>query len=360
MTDSRRPVEVVSIVGTRPQLIKAATVSRAFDGLPGVSETLVHTGQHHEARMSDVFFEELGLRTPSHNLNVRGGSHGAMTGQMLEKLDQLLLDLSPDLVLTYGDTNSTLAGALAAAKLRIPLAHVEAGLRSFDRDMPEEINRIVTDHLSRLYFCPTTTAVANLRAEGIIEHVHLTGDVMYDGVLWAKERIRGRQLVVEMRGLASGEYGVATVHRAENTGSLEALERVVTFLRRHAEKTPIVLPLHPRTRDAAMRWGTPLEGLHVVDPLGYLDMCRLVAGASAVFTDSGGLQKEAYFFGVPCVTLRDSTEWVETIEAGWNRLWTVDEYLPRRAIEEYGDGTAAVRIAHVIATMDVQGSREEH
>lgn len=341
-------LRLVSVVGARPQIIKAATVSRVIASSPGMQETLVHTGQHYDAGMSAVFFEELGIPLPAYNLGVQGGSHGAMTGRMLEQLETLLMELRPDVLVAYGDTNSTIAAALAAVKLHIPVAHVEAGLRSFDRSMPEEVNRVVTDHLSADLFCPTTTAVANVAAEGIVEGVHLVGDVMYDGVLWAKERSRERSTITERLGVQDGEYAVATIHRAENTANKAALDRAMGYLRERSSDTTIILPLHPRTRAAAERWSVCLDGLTVIKPIGYLDMCRLLTGATIVYTDSGGLQKEAYFFNVPCVTLRDSTEWTETIEAGWNRLWTVDQYRPRTKIYEYGDGTAANRVVSTL------------
>ena len=301
--------------------------------------------------MSDVFFEELGIPQPAHNLGVSGGSHGAMTGRMLESLDGLMTDLRPDVAVTYGDTNSTIAAALAAAKLGIAVAHVEAGLRSFDRRMPEEMNRIVTDHLSTLLFCPTSTSVANLRTEGITEGVHFVGDVMYDAVLWSRRRALEDSTITEQLGLTNGAYAVATVHRAENTADQFSLERVIDYLRAQANDTAVVVPLHPRSRAAVARWNIVLDPLIVVPPVSYLDMCRLLAGARMVFTDSGGLQKEAYFFGVPCVTLRSSTEWVETIEAGWNRLWTVENYRERQVITEYGDGRSCERIVNQLLQM---------
>jgi UDP-GlcNAc3NAcA epimerase len=311
-------------------------------------ETLVHTGQHFEHNMSDIFFEELGLRKPDHTLDIHGGSHGEMTGRMIIALEPILSDEKPDAVLLYGDTNSTLAGAVAAAKLYIPIAHVEAGLRSF-RAMPEEVNRIVADRVSRWLFCPTETAVANLAREGIVNGVHDVGDVMYDAMLRMRERARGRSTILARLGLAPGRFQLATLHRSENTDTRGALERAIDYLRQAAQDTELILPLHPRTRMAANSFGIALTPIKVIDPVGYLDMMALLDACTAVLTDSGGLQKEAYFFRKPCITLRDATEWVETIEAGWNRLWIVPDYLPRHEIDAYGSGHAAETIAAILA-----------
>ncbi|HWW52537.1 MAG TPA: UDP-N-acetylglucosamine 2-epimerase (non-hydrolyzing) [Acidimicrobiales bacterium] len=333
---------VVTVVGARPQFVKAAPVSTALAASGRFSEMLVHTGQHFDPEMSDVFFSDLGLEPPRVNLGVNGGSHAAMTARMLTALEEVLVDNGPAAVIVYGDTNSTLAGALAAAKLNLPVAHVEAGLRSFNRGMPEEINRVVADHTSTLLLCPTSTAMGNLRREGLGDRAVLVGDVMYDAARAAGERAQERAGIRDRLGLDEGGYSVATVHRAENTDRPEHLERVANYLK--AQPHPVVLPLHPRTRHAAEHWHIDFGSVLVQLPLGYLDMAGLVRGAASVLTDSGGLQKEAYFHRVPCVTLRDETEWVETIEAGWNRLWTVDEYRPRRDIDEYGDGRAAEAI----------------
>lgn len=340
--------KVLTVVGARPQFIKAAAVSRAFRDFPRMSEVMVHTGQHFDANMSDVFFRELGIPQPRHNLEVHGGGHGEMTGRMLEGIERVLLEEKPDWMLVYGDTNSTIAGALAAAKLHTPVAHVEAGLRSFNRRMPEEVNRVLTDHVSTLLFCPTKAAVDNLAAEGIVEGVHQVGDVMYDATLDAIRRAKTESTVLETLGLAPGSYVLATIHRAENTDTAEHLGAVFDYLRAQASGMPVVLPLHPRTRDAARRFGLALDGLRVIDPVGYLDMARLLDGCALVLTDSGGVQKEAYFHRKPCITLRDETEWVETVETGWNRLWKGPGYQqPRHDISEYGGG----RAAHAILTL---------
>ncbi|MEN5083788.1 UDP-N-acetylglucosamine 2-epimerase (non-hydrolyzing) [Bosea sp. TWI1241] len=341
--------KILTVVGARPQFIKAAPVSHAL-AAKGIREILVHTGQHFDADMSDIFFDELNIPAPTHNLDINSVGHGAMTGRMLEKLEAVMLHEKPDMVLVYGDTNSTMAGALAAAKLHIPVAHVEAGLRSFNRKMPEEINRVVTDHVSALLFCPTRTAIDNLAHEGVTEGVHATGDVMYDTTLAAIERAAQRSTILETLSVAPKTYAVSTIHRAENTDDPDRLTRVFAWLGEAARQTPILMPLHPRTRKLiADRLAIP-RGITLLGPLGYLDMTQLVHHATGVFTDSGGLQKEAYFHGVPCITLRDETEWVETIEAGWNRLWTTEAFAtPRSKIEAYGEGRASQRIVELIA-----------
>jgi UDP-GlcNAc3NAcA epimerase len=339
---------VVTVVGARPQFIKAAPVSQAFADA-GICELLVHTGQHFDALMSDVFFEELGIPKPAYNLDVNSLGHGAMTGRMLEKIEEVLLEEKPQMLLVYGDTNSTLAGALAAGKLHIPVAHVEAGLRSFNRRMPEEINRVLTDHLSALLFCPTPTSVANLASEGITSNVHAVGDVMFDTTLSATRRAEARSTIIRDLALTPRGYAVATIHRSENTDDPDRFAAVLDWLEREASVTPVLMPIHPRTRKLMAASGRTLRGVRLIDPLGYLDMAWLVHNASAVFTDSGGLQKEAYFHRVPCTTLRDETEWVETIEAGWNRLWTQGAHKPRRDIPEYGTGDSAVRIVDIIS-----------
>jgi UDP-GlcNAc3NAcA epimerase len=339
--------KLLTVIGARPQFIKAAPLSRALQAQGQLREVIVHTGQHFDPGMSGVFFAELGLRQPDHNLKINGGSHGEMTGRMIVALEEVMQAERPSAVLVYGDTNSTLAGAIAAAKLFIPIAHVEAGLRSF-RPMQEEINRVVTDRVSRWLFCPTQTAVNNLAAEGIRDGVHAVGDVMYDATMAMIERARSGSSIVERLDLKPGSYDVATVHRAENTESADALAQVIAYLVDAAREVPVVLPLHPRTRQAADRFRIDLSALRVIEPVGFLDMTALLANCRRVLTDSGGLQKEAYFHRKPCVTLRDSTEWVETVEAGWNRLWRGPDYAPRREIDAYGDGRASSRIAQIL------------
>jgi UDP-GlcNAc3NAcA epimerase len=323
----------VTILGARPQFIKAAPVSRAIansrsgtgseaDDLP-IEEVLVHTGQHYDEEMSDVFFKSLKLKAPKHNLHVGSASHGKQLGRMIEGLEAVLEGEHPDLVLVYGDTNSTLAGALIADRLHIPVIHVEAGLRSFNRSMPEEANRVLTDHLSSLLFAPTPTAVDNLRAEGIIRGVHLVGDVMHEAALLNAKIADSESIILQSLGLTPNEYSLATVHRAENTDDASRLSGIVRALLKIAQSQVVVWPMHPRTRrsfSAEDLRTFAKAGLRVIGPANYLDMLALEKNANVILTDSGGVQKEAYWFHVPCVTLRDETEWVETIESGWNRL----------------------------------------
>jgi UDP-GlcNAc3NAcA epimerase len=341
-------VRVATIVGARPQFVKAAPLGRALRGC-GVEEFLIHTGQHYDPELSQNFFSELDIQSPAYELHVGGGGHGAMTGRMLEALEPVLIHEAPDAVVLFGDTNSTLAGALTAVKLGLPVVHIEAGLRSFNRAMPEEINRVVTDHVSQLLLAPTRAAVANLAAEGLTRGVHHVGDVMYDVTLDAADRARAQSTVLERLSLHERGYAVATVHRAENTDDPRRFAEVIEYLQRFAREFPIIFSMHPRTRLAVERDDVNVEGLVTTPPLPYLDMVRLLSSARAVFTDSGGLQKEAYFHRVPCTTLRDETEWVETIDAGWNRLWKGPDYAPRHEIAEYGEGAAAVKCAELIA-----------
>ncbi len=341
---------IFTVVGARPQFIKAAAVSRAL-AAAGLREVIAHTGQHFDASMSGVFFTELEIPEPAYNLGVHSAGHGAMTGRMLEKLEAAMIVEKPDVVLVYGDTNSTVAGALAAAKLHIPVAHVEAGLRSFNKRMPEELNRIVTDHLSTQLYCPTQAAAANLSREGIHAGVHAVGDVMYDMCLASAVRAEERSTILGRLELAPGSYAVATIHRAENTSDAAQFARVIDWLSGQARERPIVMPIHPRTAKLVAGLDRELARIRIIEPLGYLDMTRLVHQSAAVFTDSGGLQKEAYFHRVPCVTLRSETEWVETVAAGWNRLWTSDRYEPRKDIADYGDGRASEKIAALIGSL---------
>ena len=341
--------KILTVVGARPQFIKAAPVTRAITAAGELDEVMVHTGQHFGHDMSDVFFEELGIPQPAYVLGIHGGGHGAMTGRMMIALEEVVAAEKPHAVLIYGDTNSTLAGALVAAKLYLPIGHVEAGLRSF-QPMPEETNRVLADRVSRWLFCPTSTATENLRREGIVTGVHQIGDVMYDVALMMRARAREKSTILSRLGMERGEFQLATLHRAENTDAADALARALEYLSKIAKNYSLVLPLHPRTRQAAKQYGLDFGSIVVVDPVGYLDMIALLDGCTRVLTDSGGLQKEAYFFRKPCITLRSATEWVETVEAGWNRLWTGPDYAPRKDITAYGDGAAAEKIVAVLAT----------
>ena len=358
-------MKILTVIGARPQFIKAATVSRAFRAVSSVEEVLVHTGQHYDESMSDIFFQELGIPKPAYHLGIGSGTHGAMTGRMLEAIERVLFDVRPDALLIYGDTNSTLAGALAAVKLHIPVAHVEAGLRSFNRRMPEEINRVMADHVSTWLFAPTQTAVENLQHEGIAEGVtFLVGDVMYDAALYYGSRASDSALT--RHGLGSKEYVLATIHRAENTDVPARLTALFDALQQIAAEIPVVLPVHPRTRAALARQHVALDraaNLRLIDPLGYLDMVALEKHARVIATDSGGVQKEAFFHRVPCVTLRDETEWTELVALGWNRLvpptnaasvfqgvmHALESELPATPESDpYGGGTAGERIAKTL------------
>lgn len=350
-------MKIATIVGARPQFIKCAPLSRELR--EGHTEVLIHTGQHYDPEMSDVFFEELSIPEPDYNLGIGSGPHGEQTGRMLSAIEGVLLREKPDLVLVYGDTNSTLAGALAAAKLHVPVAHVEAGLRSFDRTMPEEINRVVTDHVSDLLFCPTETALWNLAREGITRGVHLTGDVMVDALEFNRARAAETSRVLSRFGLRSGEYLVLTVHRPANTDSEKHMEAILAALGDSA--LPVLFPVHPRTRRALEGhglWGRMPGNVIATEPLGYLDMLHAMACAHKILTDSGGIQKEAYLLGVPCITLRDTTEWVETVRDGWNILVGADRGKIANAVRHFspsgergmvfGKPGASRRIAGVI------------
>ena len=317
-------MRIVTVVGARPQFIKAAALSRAIrnDYAGQIEEVLVHTGQHYDDNMSKVFFEELDIPHPKYNLEISDGKHGVMTGRMLEGVENVLLQEKPDWLLIYGDTNSTLAGALAAAKLHIPVAHVEAGLRSYNMRMPEEVNRILVDRVSSLLFCPTETAVNNLKTEGVSRGVHNVGDVMYDLALFYRNRARQNSTVLQTLGLTQGSFALATCHRAENTDDPQRLSSILFALAEIATHLPVVMPLHPRTRKLIGDSGLAslLAQLTVTDPLSFLDMVALEQSSRFILTDSGGVQKEAFFYGIPCITLRDETEWVETVDLGWNQL----------------------------------------
>lgn len=316
--------KIVTVVGARPQFIKAAVVSSAIKRAGGLSEVLLHTGQHFDANMSAVFFDELGIPVPAYNLGVGGGLHGAMTGLQLAKIEEVLLEERPDCVLVYGDTNSTLAGALAAAKLHIPVAHVEAGLRSYNRKMPEEVNRVLTDHVSNFLFAPTALAVENLKKEGAAEDAcFLVGDVMFDAALHFRERARAASTVLPTHGLCEGRFVLATIHRAENTDDFDRLKIIVSALSEISKTLPVIWPVHPRTLKVISQSGLSESlgsSVILIPPVGYLDMVMLEQAASVIATDSGGVQKEAFFHKVPCVTLRCETEWVELVDSGWNVL----------------------------------------
>jgi UDP-N-acetylglucosamine 2-epimerase len=348
--------KIVTIVGARPQFIKAAAVSRVLRERH--REILVHTGQHYDYEMSGIFFDGLEMPAPDVNLGVGSGSHGAQTGAMLKAIEDVLLAERPDWLLIYGDTNSTMAGAIAASKLSVPIAHVEAGLRSFNRRMPEEINRVVADHLSDLLLCPSDTAIENLAAEGISKNVHQVGDVMLDVLNWTRQRIAARPPEVLGRlGVTPGRYILATVHRSENTDDPERLSGILAAF--NSLKEPVVFPVHPRARKMMERAGCRTAShIQLIDPVGYVEMVALAGSARLVLTDSGGLQKEAYWLQVPCVTLREETEWVETVEAGWNTLVgsntqkisdAARAFAPAGAHPElYGDGFAAARCVDLL------------
>ncbi|UWM54321.1 UDP-N-acetylglucosamine 2-epimerase (non-hydrolyzing) [Salinirubellus salinus] len=352
-------MKVLTVVGARPQFVKGFTVSRVLRSTH--EEVLVHTGQHYDEELSGHFFAELDLPTPDYNLGVGSHSHAEQTARMLAALEEPIAAEEPDVVLTYGDTNSTVAAAMATAKLPPRLAHVEAGLRAGDRSIPEEVNRIVTDHVSDLLFAPTASAVRNLRREGITTGVHDVGDVMYDAMCWARERATDRSGILDELGLEDGQYVLATVHRQRNTEDGSRLETIVSAL---AESPlPVVFPAHPRTVERLHelgRFGKVADAISLVDPVGYLDFVRLLTGAERVVTDSGGVQKEAFFLDVPCVTLREETEWTETVDCGWNVLVGADGSAIREALSRpfdldpdrkptpFGDGDAADRIVRVL------------
>lgn len=352
-------MKILTVVGARPQFVKAAALSRELQKRNGIEEVIVHTGQHFDEKMSDVFFSEMQIPKPKHNLHINSLGHGAMTGRMLEGVEELLLAEKPDMLLVYGDTNSTIAGALAAKKLHIPVGHVEAGLRSFNMEMPEEINRILTDRISDLLLCPTKQAISNLNKEGF-EHfdakVTLVGDVMQDAAMYYATISGERASVVKTLDL-SGEYALVTVHRAENTDDPERLNGIVNALNEiHHSGLKVILPLHPRTKKVLERNNLKLE-VDTIDPVGYFDMVELLKNASLVMTDSGGLQKEAFFFSQPCITLRDQTEWVELIDNGVNVLAGASEKEIVEQVEKmrnikvdntlnlYGGGKASANIA---------------
>ncbi|MBO6633393.1 MAG: UDP-N-acetylglucosamine 2-epimerase (non-hydrolyzing) [Rhizobiaceae bacterium] len=358
-------MKILTVIGARPQFIKAMALSHTVARSSGVEEVLLHTGQHYDDNMSAVFFRDLRLAEPKYRFDLGGGSHGQMTGRQLEAIEEALIAEKPDVCLVYGDTNSTLAGSLAAAKLHIPVAHVEAGLRSFNRRMPEEINRILTDHVATWLFAPTETAVRNLANEGIADdNVHLVGDVMYDVARLVIDHPERRTDILERLGLSSEDYAVSTLHRQENTDDPGRLAEILEALAELAGRMKVVLPLHPRTRKTVTgdaRAKRALEKMITIDPVGFFDMATLLSVARLAITDSGGLQKEAFFHGVPCVTVREETEWVELVELGWNRLpasitgTAIAEAIeaalaapPGKNTAAYGHGDAANKLLEVL------------
>jgi len=361
-------MKILTVVGARPQFIKAAAVSRAILGDGVATEILLHTGQHYDSNMSDVFFSELGIPLPNYHLGIHGGGHGAMTGQMLTKIEEVLLKETPDWVLVYGDTNSTLAGALAASKLHIPVAHVEAGLRSFNRRMPEEINRVLTDHVSSILFAPTESSVENLKKEGIASHhIRRVGDVMFDASIYYAKQAEHSSRVLENLQVKRNNYVLVTVHRSENTDDPRRLMDIVQSINYAAEHSTVVFPLHPRTRAAIARLESGFQlspNIKLIDPVGYLDMVMLEKYAQLIVTDSGGVQKEAYFHKVPCITLREETEWVELVQTQWNTLVGTDvaqfkeafaislegRAEPQWIADLYGNGNTSEEIARQIYT----------
>ncbi|MBL4930255.1 non-hydrolyzing UDP-N-acetylglucosamine 2-epimerase [Clostridium paridis] len=348
-------MKIITIVGARPQFIKAAAVSNIIR--EENKEILIHTGQHYDNNMSDIFFNELGIPYPDYNLQVGSGNHGEQTGKMLIELEKIYLEEKPDLVLVYGDTNSTLAGALCASKLLIPVAHVEAGLRSFNMSMPEEQNRILTDHISKYLFAPTDTAVANLKNEGVVNNVHNVGDVMYDATIHFKNKALEKSQINEKLKLTPGEFILTTIHRAENTNDINRLEGIIKALNESEEQ--IILPLHPRTKKYIDEYKLMIrDNIKIIEPVGYLDMLYLEMMSKKIVTDSGGVQKEAYFMGKPCITMRDETEWIETVNVGWNCIVGTDTTKILKAIMNFnplgeqknifGDGNASNKIVRTI------------
>lgn len=361
-------MKIVTIVGARPQFVKAAMVSNAIckhnqQSDHNIEEYLLHTGQHYDENMSDIFFKEMGIPQPAWQLHCGNGTHGEMTGRMLIEIERVLLEAHPDYVLVYGDTNSTLAGALAASKLHIPVIHVEAGLRSFNREMPEEVNRVLTDRIATLLCCPTHAALEHLANEGIRNGVHHVGDVMYDAALLFGKLADKSSLILKQLNLKNKSFRLCTVHRAENTDSSERLGEITKALKEIAtESCPVILPLHPRTRLYLDKYGLisslqQHKGVRLTAPLSFLDMVMLEKQAQTIFTDSGGVQKEAYFHRTPCITLRQETEWVETVEAGWNQMAgykaediirCLESSAEQKEINEYGNGKASEAIISLL------------
>lgn len=367
-------ITFMTIVGARPQFIKASVVSRCLRSRPGMKEILVHTGQHYDQEMSEIFFRELDIPEPDVNLGVKSDRQGAQTARMLDGLERVMIECKPTWVIVYGDTNSTLAGSLAASKLQIPVAHVEAGLRSFNRAMPEEVNRVVADHLSDLLFVPTTAAMDNLRREGVpFDRICLVGDVMYDAALFYAKQADAQSAILSRLGLRPGGYLLSTIHRAENTDDPKRLASIFGGLVALAHDLPIVVALHPRTRKALAALPINkevMETLRVIEPAGYLDMTMMEKHARLIVTDSGGIQKEAFFQGVPCVTLRDETEWVELVQSGWNVVVppvneqgvysavvaVLKKERPKERENFYGDGRSAEAIVKMLMEVNLARS----
>lgn len=357
-------IKVVTIIGARPQFIKASAVSRIISQHSNCSEVIVHTGQHFDQNMSEVFFTELDIPKPQYNLGIGGGSHGEMTGRQLEAIEKVLIKEKPHWVMVYGDTNSTLAGALAAAKLYIPIAHVEAGLRSFNKRMPEEINRVLTDHVSSVLFCPTVKAVENLKNESVNEkNIALVGDVMFDAALYFGNKAQKESRILSNLKIEVKEYILGTIHRAENTEHRDRLHNIVSVLNELSERQRVIWPMHPRTKKSLHESGlisVLSSKVTVIDPLGYIDMVMLEQNAAVILTDSGGVQKEAFFYRVPCVTIRDETEWTELVESGWNHLASagsishimtaVNDAMGSQGkkINPYGNGDASAKIIETL------------
>lgn len=357
--------KLIIIIGARPQFIKFAPLSKAFQSIGNFDEIIIHTGQHYDSNMSSLFFNEMDIHEPHYNLDVKSGSHAEQTAMIMKRLEKIVLEQNPDGVVVFGDTNSTLSGALVAVKLKIPVFHVEAGLRSFNKQMPEEINRIITDHISELHFAPTSTAVQNLKHEGITNNVYHVGDVMYDAALQFSRKAEVESRIIKNLNLSSKQYFLATIHRAENTDNINLLRNILQFLKHCSNRNPVVLPLHPRTRKMIKEYQLEsyCEGIKVLNPVGFLDMVSLESNAACIITDSGGVQKEAYFHKVPCITTRKETEWTETVESKWNMLLPPESLIgdsmdailefvnikEREIIPDYGSGTSSEKIAHIIS-----------
>lgn len=353
-------MKVLTVVGARPQFIKAAVLSRLFSDSPeNFRESIIHTGQHHDANMSEVFFQEMKIPRPTHSLDIHGLDHGAMTGRMMEGIEKIVKTDRPDLLLIYGDTNSTLAGALVASKLHIPVAHVEAGLRSYNAKMPEEINRVLADRISSLLFCPTPSSRENLKKEGITQGVHVVGDIMADALFYYANSTQPDSEISKLIR-ESGTYYLATIHRAENTDNLSKLKSILDALRELSLKKNVIIPLHPRTKKLIEANGLPLGSIHTTAPVSYFNMIALMKNCAALLTDSGGAQKEAYLFKKPCVILREETEWTELVEGGTHllagsskekildTLQTLEKQKLNYSAEYYGRGDAASKILSVL------------